>query len=88
MEISPKGLTTNKGVNPMQFKYYPETDSLYISLSPKTSVDSQEVAPDVVLDFGENGQIVGIDIDHASQVVDLSRLETESLPISFTALAK
>ncbi len=64
----------------MKVHYYPETDSLYIDLSQKTSVDSQEVAPGVVLDFDAEGHLVGIDIDHASQFVDLSRLETEALP--------
>ena len=66
----------------MKFNYYPETDSLYIDLSAKTSVDSQEVAPGVVVDFDEKGNIVGIDIDHASLVVDLSRLETNALPLA------
>jgi uncharacterized protein YuzE len=66
----------------MRFHYYPETDSLYIDLSAKTSVDSLEVAPGVVLDFDDTGALVGIDIDHASKVVDLSRIETEALPLS------
>jgi len=39
----------------MKFKYYAETDSLYIDLSEKTSVDSNEVAPGVVLDFDADG---------------------------------
>ena len=64
----------------MKVQYYPETDSLYIDLSQKVSADSQEVAPGVVLDFDAEGHLVGIDIDHASQFVDLSRLEAESLP--------
>ncbi len=70
----------------MKFHYYPETDSLYIDLSQKTSVDSQEVAPGVVLDFDAEGQLVGIDIDHASRVVDLSRLEAEALPVNTFSL--
>ncbi len=65
----------------MKFNYYPETDSLYISLSDKTSTDSQEIAPDIILDFDAEGKLVGIDIDQASQIVDLTNLETESLPI-------
>jgi uncharacterized protein YuzE len=65
----------------MKFHYYPETDSLYIDLSAKTGVDSNEVAPGVVLDFDAEGQLVGIDIDNASKIVDLSRLEAEELPI-------
>lgn len=72
----------------MKFNYYPETDSLYISLSDKTSTDSQEIAPDIVLDFDSEGRLVGIDIDRASQSVDLTRLETESLPMNSVILAK
>lgn len=65
----------------MKFHYYPDTDSLYIELSDKAGADSQEVAPGVVLDFDAAGQLIGIDVDHASKIVDLSRLEAESLPI-------
>ncbi|MGQ9627959.1 MAG: DUF2283 domain-containing protein [Anaerolineae bacterium] len=72
----------------MKFHYYPETDSLYIDLSEKVSVDSQEVAPGVVLDFDAEGHLVGIDIDHASQVVNLSSLEAEALPISNLSLMR
>lgn len=65
----------------MKFNYYPETDSLYINLSDQTSVDSQEIAPNIVLDFDEHGNLVGIDIDQASLTVDLTRLEAQSLPV-------
>jgi hypothetical protein len=68
----------------MKFNYYSETDSLYISLSDNISVDSQEIIPNIVLDFDIEGKLVGIDIDQASQTVDLSKLEVESLPISLT----
>ena len=66
----------------MKFHYYPETDSLYIDLSEKSSADSREVAPGVVVDFDAKGNIVGIDIDHDSKIIDLSRLETNSLPLA------
>lgn len=68
----------------MKFYYYKETDSLYIDLSEKKSVDSREVSPDVVLDFDNKGKLVGIDIDHASKHVNLSRLETEGMPFAPT----
>lgn len=70
----------------MKFYYYPETDSLYIDLSEKTSVDSREVVPGVVLDFDAEGQLVGIDIDHASRIVNLSRLEARALPVTAFSL--
>ena len=63
-------------------RYYPETDSLYIDLSEKPSVDSYEVAPGVVLDFDAEGKLVGTDIDRASRIVDDTRLEAEGLPVS------
>ncbi|MDE3090677.1 MAG: DUF2283 domain-containing protein [Chloroflexota bacterium] len=72
----------------MKFKYYSDTDSLYIDLSEKTSVDSNEVAPGVILDFDAEGHLVGIDIDHASQVVNLARLEAESLPIAHVGVTQ
>lgn len=64
----------------MKIKYYADTDSLYIDLSEKTSAESLEIASGIVVDFDENNNIVGIDIDHASKVLNLSDLEITSLP--------
>jgi uncharacterized protein YuzE len=72
----------------MKLRYYAETDSLYIDLSERASVDSREVSPGVVLDFDAEGHLVGIDIDGASKVVDLSRLEAEALPLGRVSLTK
>ena len=66
----------------MKFHYYPETDSLYIDLSERVGADAREVARGVALDFDTDGQLVGIDIDNASKIVDLSRLEAKALPVS------
>ena len=54
----------------MKLHYYPETDSLYIDLADRPGTNSQEIAPGIVFDFDASGQLVGIDIDRASQVVD------------------
>ena len=70
----------------MKLHYYPDTDSLYIDLSEKPGTDSTEVAPGVILDFDESGQLVGIDIDHASRVANLSTLEAKSLPVQTLTL--
>jgi uncharacterized protein YuzE len=51
----------------MKIQYYQETDSLYIELSAKVSVDSNEVSPGVVLDMDSEGHLVGIDVEHASK---------------------
>lgn len=64
----------------MKLHYYPETDSLYIELNERPSSDSHEVADGVVANFDDAGNIVGLDIDHASQKLDLRSLETVALP--------
>ena len=40
-----------------------------------------EVRDGLNVDIDANGQVVGFDIDHASQRLDLSTLETEALPL-------
>ncbi len=64
----------------MKLHYYPETDSLYIDLNSRPSADSCEIANGLVIDFDAEGNIVGIDIDHASHKLDLTTLETVSIP--------
>ena len=64
----------------MKLHYYPETDSLYIDLNSKPSADSREIADGLVADFDAEGNIVGIDIDHASKKLDLKTLEAVALP--------
>jgi len=64
----------------MKMRYYKDTDSLYIDLSEKTSAESLEVAPGIVVDFDENNNIVGIDIDRASKILNLSELEVADIP--------
>ena len=65
----------------MKLHYCAETDSLYIDLSERPSADSREATQGVVLDYDAEGRLVGIDIDNASKIVDLSRLEAEELPV-------
>jgi uncharacterized protein YuzE len=64
----------------MRLSYDPETDSLYIHLIERPSKDSDEVADGVVLDFDENGGLVGIDLQHASLHADIGRLMLNKMP--------
>jgi uncharacterized protein YuzE len=69
----------------MKLNYHPETDSLYIDPAEQPSAEARETAPGVLLDLGADGRLVGIDLDHASRVVDLATLEAGSLPLKDAA---
>lgn len=64
----------------MKLNYYPETDSLYIDLAERPSVESREISEGVVLDYDAEGKLVGIDIDNASHKVELKTLVLSKLP--------
>ena len=65
----------------MRFEYFHETDTLYIELQTGPGTDAQEVAPNIVLDFNETGEVIGIEIEHASQRTDLKNLQLSSFPV-------
>ena len=64
----------------MKLNYYADTDSLYIDLAERTSVEGREISEGVVLDYDAEGYLVGIDIDNASRKVDLEKLTLNKLP--------
>ncbi len=65
----------------MKLQYYPETDSLYIEFKAGPGAETLVVNDDVNIDIDDDGEIIGLDIDHASKHLDLSKLEIEGLPI-------
>ena len=71
----------------MRIAYYPDTDSMYIDLSSRKSSESTEVTPGVVLDYDEDGNLVGIDIDNASKIMDLKELVLSKLPVHTQTIA-
>ena len=71
----------------MTIQYFEDTDTLYIELSGRPSVESDEISNDVVADFDAKGNIVGLDIEHASDRLDLRTLETEALPAMAVRMA-
>ncbi|MFP4037031.1 MAG: DUF2283 domain-containing protein [Desulfobacteraceae bacterium] len=64
----------------MKLNYYRDTDSLYIDLSSKPSVESREISEGIVLDYDADGNITGIDIDNASKKIDLKELVLTRIP--------
>ena len=69
----------------MRLSYHEDTDSLYIHLVERPGIEAREIAPGLVVDFDAEGKPVGIDIDHARNILDLTTLEAESLPLKAKA---
>lgn len=65
----------------MKVNYYPDTDSLFLKLKPGVEAEGAEVAPGIVFHYTPEGEVTAIDIDSkASELVDVSRLETGGIP--------
>jgi uncharacterized protein YuzE len=70
----------------MKLNYYRDTDSLYIDLSSKPSAESREISRGVVLDFDAEGNLVGIDIDNASRLIDMKEITLSKIPAEIEKL--
>ena len=64
----------------MKLSYYPDTDSLYIDLSERPSTESREISEGIVLNYDAEGKLVGINIDNASNKVEMNRLILSKIP--------
>jgi uncharacterized protein YuzE len=71
---------TGNGRKKMQIVYNDKTDLLYLRLDEwKQQVINKRLSEDIVLDIGEDGGIVGIEILDASKHLNLERL----LPVKY-----
>lgn len=69
-------------------RYDPEADAAYIDLSAAKTVESEEVAPGVILDYDEHDRIVGIEVLRArSQLAPdtLAAADADSPRVKITA---
>ncbi len=65
----------------MTFHYDTDLDQLAVRLAERPSVESEEVAPGFVLDFDAEGRVVGFEVEHASKVMDVHRIDLGALPV-------
>ena len=59
----------------MKVQYFPDIDTLYLTLQKKPIIESEEVFPEILIDFDAEGNVIGITIDHASQKLDSLNVE-------------
>jgi len=63
----------------MEVRYYPSTDMLNIELSSAKSVESEEVHDGFVFDFDADGRVVSIEVDQASERVNLELIRKDAV---------
>jgi len=60
----------------MVIKYNKEADSVYIKLTEGKVAESDEDKKDIILDYDDSGNIIGIEILNASKKTDLPNAVT------------
>jgi len=59
----------------LRIKYDRIADALYIKLRDEQVADSDMVAPGIIVDYNEKGEIIGIEIlEFSKQKLDLTKL--------------
>ena len=58
----------------MRLKVDRDGDALYLRLDDSAIVESEEVKPGVILDFNEDGEVVGVELLNLSTRVDPEQL--------------
>lgn len=64
----------------MNLAYFKDRDTLYLELSAEDPAHAWEAQEGVVINLSEDGRVVGIEIEHASQKADLALLRVGDFP--------
>jgi len=51
----------------MKLEYAPAADALYVRLNDQPIIESEQIKPGIVLDYDEDGNVVGIEVLGASK---------------------
>ena len=64
----------------MNIAYFKDMDSLYVEISPESPAHTWEAHAGIVLNMSEDGRVVGIEIEKASQTTNLDILKIGGFP--------
>ncbi|HQS82311.1 MAG TPA: DUF2283 domain-containing protein [Thiobacillus sp.] len=64
----------------MNIAYFKDMDSFYVEISPENPARSWEAHEGIVLNLSEDGRVVGIEIQKASQAANLDILKIGGFP--------
>ncbi|MDT3778959.1 DUF2283 domain-containing protein [Nitrospira sp. MA-1] len=63
----------------MKVKYFSDTDTAYIEFSNQDVVETKDINENILIDLDENGQLVGMTIEHADVQANLSEISFQQL---------
>jgi len=67
----------------MKLKIDREADALYLTLDESAAIESEEVAPGIIVDYNDKNQVIGIEMLHLSRRapgLEIGRLLFETVP--------
>ena len=62
----------------MRMHYSQDADAIYIRLKEDRIYNTDEVTPDIIMDYDDKGNVIGIEILSASEKVDTQELIVQS----------
>ena len=62
----------------MRMHYSQAADAIYIRLKEARIHNTDEVTPDIIMDYDDKGNVIGIEILSASEKVDVHELTVQS----------
>jgi YD repeat-containing protein len=65
----------------MKIQYFADTDTLLITLNNREVTETRDIDEDTTLDFDEQGRIVAITMEHASERADIHNLSFQQMPV-------
>ena len=70
----------------MKIQYFPDTDTLYIGLSDADAkiANTDMVTDNLIVDFDVDEKVVGITIEQASRITDLTAVQTIGMSSAIT----
>lgn len=61
----------------MKFKYFEDTDTLYIELRSTAISETRDLDENTILEFDSDGEVCAITFEHASTRTDVQNLSVE-----------
>ena len=65
----------------MKARYFQDTDTLHLELRDSEVVETRDLDEDTILDYDDQGKVVGITLEHARTRVGGAKIELETVEV-------